>query len=163
MKAGLLLLLIVAVLATLLGGATRVDPHAVPTPAAVFRRTMSPFCPGLTLEECPSEQATGLRHRISDKVASGANNRQIDDWLVSQYGRAVLANPPQVWAWLVPAGLALAGLAALTAKLSGRSPAGAASQDLEARAPEGEAPSGYEQQLRSRMRTELSQFRKGTE
>jgi cytochrome c-type biogenesis protein CcmH len=89
------------------------DPKSVPTPGAVAGRMMSPFCPGLTLEECPSEQAANLRTQIAAKVKAGATNREIDEWMVSNYGESVLARPDTSLAWLAPALAAAVGLLAL--------------------------------------------------
>lgn len=44
------------------------DPDLVPTTDEVAGRTMSPFCPGLTLEECPSGEASRLRTEIDQMV-----------------------------------------------------------------------------------------------
>ncbi|MGH7426426.1 MAG: cytochrome c-type biogenesis protein, partial [Candidatus Methylomirabilales bacterium] len=62
------------------------DPMAVPTVQQVFERTMSPFCPGLTVAECPSLQAGDMRERIAERVAGRWSNRRIDRWLVENYG-----------------------------------------------------------------------------
>lgn len=96
------------------------DPDAVPTPQEVRQRIMSPFCPGLTLEECPSGQAAELRRRIAERVEDGATNREIDDWLVATYGEGVLGRPRSVISWLAPAAAVLAGALLLVAGLRRR-------------------------------------------
>lgn len=87
------------------------DPNAVPTAQQVDDRTMSPFCTGLTLAACPSNQAIELRATIAAKVAAGETNRQINNWLLATYPRTVLGSPSSPVAWLIPALVVLAGLA----------------------------------------------------
>jgi cytochrome c-type biogenesis protein CcmH/NrfF len=98
------------------------DPNSVASAEAVAGRMMSPFCPGLTLEECPSQQAAELRSQIAAKVRAGATNREIDDWIVANYGESALARPRTVMAWLAPALAAGLGLLALLSLLRRRRP-----------------------------------------
>lgn len=86
------------------------DPNSVPTAQQVDDRTMSPFCTGLTLAACPSNQAIELRATIAAKVAAGETNRQINDWLLATYPKTVLGSPSSPVAWLIPALVVLAGL-----------------------------------------------------
>lgn len=100
----------VVILAAALALATRgADPGAVPTVREVSERTMSPFCPGLTLSECPSQQSAELRSRIGTKIDAGWTNRRIDEWLVASYGEGVLAKPTGPVAYLVPIAVLLGG------------------------------------------------------
>lgn len=85
------------------------DPGKVPTSDQVAGRMMSPFCPGLTLEECPSDQASRVREEIDQMVAAGATNSEIDRWIVDNFGEVALARPPSSIAWLAPPLLAAAG------------------------------------------------------
>ncbi|HEX2180508.1 MAG TPA: cytochrome c-type biogenesis protein CcmH [Actinomycetota bacterium] len=89
------------------------DPDAVPTTDEVAGRMMSPFCPGLTLEECPSDQSNRLRSEIDAMVREGSTNEQIDRWIVDNFGRVALARPQGSLAWVAPPVLALAGLGAV--------------------------------------------------
>lgn len=91
------------------------NPNAVPTAHEVYDRTMSPFCTGLTLAACPSNQAIELRATIAAKVASGQTNRQINDWLLATYPKTVLGSPSNPAAWLIPVLVVLAGLAVVIA------------------------------------------------
>lgn len=112
-----------ALAGAILAGSRGPDPGAVPDTAEVGRRVMSPFCPGLTLEECPSSQAAALRERIDSRVRTGWTNRRIDEWLVANYGEGVLARPSGASAWAVPAAALAAGglvVAALLARSSRR-------------------------------------------
>jgi cytochrome c-type biogenesis protein CcmH/NrfF len=86
------------------------DPNAVPTPQQVFDRTMSPFCPGVTLENCTSNQAFELRATIAERIYEGETNRQINTFLLAHYPSTVIGSPRNPFAWLVPAAAVLAGL-----------------------------------------------------
>lgn len=75
---------------------------------------MSPYCPGVTLHDCPSPEADALRERIRARAAAGWSDDRIMDELVAQYGDSIRAVPPAdgggIAAWLVPGLVALAGL-----------------------------------------------------
>ncbi len=96
------------------------DPDEVPTADEVAGRMMSPFCPGLTLEECPSDQASRVRGEIDQMVARGATNSEIDRWIVDNFGEVALARPGGSIAWMGPPLLALAGIGAVTLVLRRR-------------------------------------------
>lgn len=108
------------------------DPNAVPTAEAVARRAMSPYCTGLLVADCPTRQSAELRSHIEEKVELGWTNRQIDQWLVANYGEQVLARPRTMVSWIVPVGAAMIGLVALGAVLIRRKPlpAGAAGEQI---------------------------------
>lgn len=114
------------------------DPDAVPTTDEVAGRMMSPFCPGLTLEECPSEQASRLRTDIDELVRRGDTNEEIDAWIVDNFGEVALARPGGPVAWLAPPLVMLAGLGAVLLFLKRRNrhpepkPAGPAPAELSA-------------------------------
>lgn len=59
----------------------------------LFREVMSPFCPGLTLADCPSPNAFTLRDEIRARLAGGDSRQVIGDELVAKYGAAILADP----------------------------------------------------------------------
>lgn len=75
---------------------------------------MSPFCPGVTLHDCPSKEADALRERIRDWSADGWNEQQIMSELTSEYGPGISAVPPDdvggLAPWLLPALVAGGGL-----------------------------------------------------
>ncbi|MEO7803430.1 MAG: cytochrome c-type biogenesis protein CcmH [Actinomycetota bacterium] len=89
------------------------NPDARPTAEDVAGRTMSPFCPGLTVDECPSSQSADLRNRIAVEIDRGATNEQIDKWLVENYGTAVLGRPKSNIVWMVPAAVTTIAMIAL--------------------------------------------------
>lgn len=83
--------------------------------ARLFREVMSPFCPGLTLADCPSPAAFTLRDDIEARLERGEPRSAILDELVRQYGTQILADPSGTpigsVVWGVP--IALSALAAL--------------------------------------------------
>ena len=82
---------------------------------ALFREVMSPFCPGLTLADCPSPAAFTLRDEIEARLEKGESREAIVDELVARYGTQILADPSDTpigaVVWGVP--IALSALAAL--------------------------------------------------
>lgn len=72
----------------------------------VIRNVMSPYCPGLSLESCPSPDAHLLRNEIRRVMAEGQTEEEVRSALVSRYGRAVLGIPPDdnfgKLAWSLP-------------------------------------------------------------
>lgn len=82
----------------------------------VAGEVMSPFCPGVTLENCPSDAAVALRARIAAWAERGWSKQRIVDELVAEYGATIRAVPPAsgsgLWAWIAPALALLAGAAA---------------------------------------------------
>lgn len=85
---------------------------------ALFHEVMSPFCPGLTLADCPSQQAFEMRGDIERRLAGGEPREAILDELVATYGAEILADPSDTpigrIVWGVPmvlSVLAAAGLA----------------------------------------------------
>lgn len=92
------------------------DPQsAEATAQVIFREVMSPFCPGLTLADCPSPNAFALRGEIEARLAKGEARETIVDELVRQYGAQILADPSGTpigaVVWGVP--IALSALAAV--------------------------------------------------
>ena len=71
-----------------------VDKSAAQAEAQVlFREVMSPFCPGLTLADCPSPNAFDLRHDIQARLERGESRESIVEGLVAQYGTQLLSDP----------------------------------------------------------------------
>jgi cytochrome c-type biogenesis protein CcmH/NrfF len=96
---------------------------ALATPAAagpedvandIASRVMSPFCPGVTLHDCPSAEAQDLRDRIERWARRGLSEDQILDSLEADYGVAIRSTPPAAdggWlAWALPGTALVLGL-----------------------------------------------------
>ncbi|HWD08684.1 MAG TPA: cytochrome c-type biogenesis protein CcmH [Actinomycetota bacterium] len=129
------------------------DPGAVPTPQQVFDRTMSPFCTGVTLENCTSNQAFELRATIAEKIYEGETNRQINRFLLANYPSTVIGSPRNPFAWLVPAAAVLAGLGVVAAvMLHQPDPGGAGTEPAPAPLPAAD---------RARLEADLRRFAKG--
>lgn len=89
----------------------------------ISNEIMSPYCPGVTLHDCPSRQADELREQIKEWAARGWDDELIMDELVEQYGEGIRATPPSegggiLW-WILPGIVALLG-ALLAARLARR-------------------------------------------
>jgi cytochrome c-type biogenesis protein CcmH/NrfF len=78
------------------------------------RELMSPYCPGRSLVECPSPQATELRLWIQSQERAGVSRDSVEARLFQQFGDQLRHGPRAegfgLWAYLVPAGALLAGL-----------------------------------------------------
>lgn len=142
------------------------DPNAIPTAEAVEGRVMSTWCPGLTLAECPSGQASTLRQKIAARVADGWTNRRIDAWLVANYGEGVLGRPRSAAAFLLPAA-AVVGGGVVVALFLGRRPRpapGSRSSSSSSSSPEpgsvpGSGPEGGQTDAyRERLEADLRRF-----
>lgn len=112
------------------------DPDAVPTSDEVAGRMMSPFCPGLTLDECPSDQASRLRAEVDEMVRRGDTNAEIDRWIVDNFGEVALARPGGSLAWVAPPLAVLAGLGVVMLFLRRRTGGGEAGPEPSAMVPE---------------------------
>ena len=93
------------------GGPASASPEDLAT--SIASEVMSPFCPGVTLENCPSDAAAALRTRIVSWAEDGQTRSQIMDRLVDEYGVTIRALPPAegsgLWAWLAPGIAVLVG------------------------------------------------------
>ena len=68
---------------------------------------MSPFCPGRTLSDCPSEYATQWRKDIRAMVAAGMSAAEIQKELESRVGENLSGSPNRNASYGVSIGLAL--------------------------------------------------------
>jgi cytochrome c-type biogenesis protein CcmH/NrfF len=113
----------------LLGAASAARAATEPWSPELERELMSPYCPGRSLVECPSPQATELRLWIQAQEQAGVPREEVEARLYEQFGD-MLRHAPRaegwgLWAYLVPAGVLLAG-GVLVAWFLGRRPAPAA-------------------------------------
>jgi cytochrome c-type biogenesis protein CcmH/NrfF len=80
----------------------------------IASKVMSPFCPGVTLHDCPSAEAQDLRDRIERWARQGLSEDQILDSLEADYGVAIRSTPPAGdggWlAWALPGTALVVGL-----------------------------------------------------
>lgn len=82
----------------------------------VSNQVMSPYCPGVTLHDCASSEASDMRRQIVKWAEAGWTKERIMDKLEAEFGASIRATPPAegagVIAWILPA-LAVAGGALL--------------------------------------------------
>jgi len=88
-------------------GTGNVSPEVAQKAAAIARQTMSPFCPGRTLSDCPSEYATAWRRDIRAMVAQGMTADEIQRELESRVGANLSGSPNRAASYSVSIGLAL--------------------------------------------------------
>ena len=120
--AGVLPLLLVVSVA---GGADQLRAQPAPDQARedtrLYHEVMSPFCPGLTLADCPSPAAFELRKTLAGRLASGELRETLAHELVAQYGPQILADPSDTpigrVVWGVPIAGSLLGAAGLALML----------------------------------------------
>lgn len=90
---------------------------------AVAQEVMSPYCPGVTLHDCPSSEAQEMRETIVLWAEEGMTKDAIIDRLEGEFGPSVRAVPRAegagLFAWLLP-GLAVAGGAVAATLLARR-------------------------------------------
>lgn len=75
----------------------------------------SPYCPGLMLEVCPSQQAEFLRDSIHTMAAEGQSVDQIVERVLATHGEQFRGLPKKsgagLWAWVMPPLVLLVGIA----------------------------------------------------
>ncbi len=79
----------------------------------IFSTTMSPYCPGLLISDCPSGKASELKVEIREWLQSGKNTEQVRTELQQRYKSNLDARPPTegfgALMWVVPALLLFVG------------------------------------------------------
>lgn len=102
------------------------DPAIQSEAHTISGEVMSPFCPGRSLNDCPSSLATDLRNQISEMLASGKSKDQVLEELYGKFGEQIRAMPKTegfgLVAWLSPFIFVLLGLGVLTLWLSKHKP-----------------------------------------
>ncbi len=87
----------------------------------VARQLYCPVCPNTPLNVCETQACQDWRELIRQKLDAGANDQEIIDYFVAQYGQRVLAQPQpsgfNLLVWVIPIGALLAGGGALAAVL----------------------------------------------
>jgi len=79
---------------------------------SIARQTMSPFCPGRTLSDCPSEYAAEWRRDIRTMIAEGKSAAEIQRELEGRVGNNLSGIPNRDSSYALPLGVA-AGAALL--------------------------------------------------
>ena len=80
----------------------------------ISSKVMSPYCPGVTLHDCPSEEALDLRDDIEVYAREGMSESAIMDRLESDFGPSIRGEPSSegagILAWILPSMAVLAGV-----------------------------------------------------
>ncbi len=92
-------------------------PENVRKAQSISRQTMSPFCPGRTLSDCPSEYAGQWRHDIQRMVDQGKSAAEIQAELERRAGGDLSGSPNRGIGWGLPVGLSLSALLILVGLL----------------------------------------------
>ncbi len=81
---------------------------------SVYQEILSPFCPGRSLNDCPSSKAHELKSEILQKLQSGVPEEAVLEGVFSAYGDQYRAIPRYSGfgrlVWIAPAAFLLAGL-----------------------------------------------------
>lgn len=120
-------------------GATRQDPGERrmgpqtlhPDAHEAISKVLSPFCPGQSLETCPSGNAAALRDSINAMAHGGTPADSIIELVLAAHGEEYRAFPKRtgtgLLAWTIPPAVLMAGLAVVVLalrRLKGPAPAG---------------------------------------
>lgn len=104
-----LLLVLIALLASLLTVSAVYAQEKYPTDNDVLRvakQLYCPVCPNTPLDVCETKACQDWRAQIRDELAQGWTDQQIIDYFVTQYGERVLAEPQRTGftslVWFLP-------------------------------------------------------------
>ncbi len=87
------------------------EPH--PEARKAIDQLLSPYCPGLMLEQCPAEASRILRDSIHMLAAQGWTGDELKAWMLANHGPEWQAVPDRsgagLWAWILPPFALVAG------------------------------------------------------
>jgi cytochrome c-type biogenesis protein CcmH/NrfF len=87
-------LVVLALLALPAFPAAAEEPAAAPSYSMeLYTGLMSPYCPGRSLMDCPSSQATELREWIHAQEQAGRSRQEVEEQLYRQFGDVILQAP----------------------------------------------------------------------
>lgn len=91
---------------------------------SVYQQIFSPFCPGRSLNDCPSSKAHDLKMELREQLASGVSEQEVLDGVFRKYGDKYRAIPQYAGfgklVWWIPLGFVLLGGAIVFARSTGR-------------------------------------------
>jgi cytochrome c-type biogenesis protein CcmH/NrfF len=99
------------------GAAAELGPEQARAAAAIARQTMSPFCPGRTLSDCPSPAAAEWRQEIRSMVAGGRSAKEIQAEFERRAGADLSGSPRRDASYTVPVTLGALALGVLVVLL----------------------------------------------
>jgi cytochrome c-type biogenesis protein CcmH len=90
----------------------------------LYQQVLSPFCPGRSLNDCPSSKAQELKDELRSRLQAGESQKEILDDVFAKFGDQYRAVPVfagfGIFVWLVPIGFVVLGFAAAAAVAFGR-------------------------------------------
>lgn len=87
-----------------------VSPEVARKSASIAKQTMSPFCPGRTLADCPSPSAAEWRREIEVMVAEGREAPEIQSLLSDRAALDLSGSPQKDASYAVPVTLAVSAV-----------------------------------------------------
>jgi cytochrome c-type biogenesis protein CcmH len=79
----------------------------------ISNKISSPFCPGVTLHDCPSQSALDMRDSIESYARQGMDEAAIMERLEAEYGPSIRGVPSSegagILVWILPAVAVIAG------------------------------------------------------
>lgn len=147
--------LVAAALAVLLLGAAVISRAAPQSRAdqveAIAAELRCPTCQALSVADSRSDAAAEIRRQIHALLAEGLTADEVKQHFADRYGEWILLSPTSPGAWLVPAIVTLAAVAALALWLRRAHPG----SDAGSASGEAVAERGPDDRYRERVRDEL--------
>jgi len=145
-----------------LAAATTAAMTATPAAAApedvandISAEVVSPYCPGVSLHDCPSAAAVKLRTKIETWLQDGDSKNEVLDRLETEYGTTIHAAPEAkgagLLAYVLPIAAVLVGLAVIVFVTRRWT-----------RGPGDSPPPSLSQDDRNRLDAELAAYRSGS-
>ena len=91
-----------------MSGVDQFSPEVQQKAGSIARQTMSPFCPGRTLSDCPSPNAAEWRREIAQMVAEGRSAGEIQSLFEARSSRDLSGIPNRESSWALPGALTMA-------------------------------------------------------
>jgi len=90
----------------------------------MYQQVLSPFCPGRSLNDCPSSKAHELKQEMRQKLEQGVAPEAIIEEVFAKFGEQYRAVPSYAGfgklVWWVPGGFLLAGVAIIAVLARGK-------------------------------------------
>lgn len=92
------------------------------------QRLRCPVCKTVSIAESTSDTAVAMRATVAEQVEAGRSDQEIIAWFTERYGDWVLQDPPAsgrtLPLWLLPLGVAAAGVVLVLTRRRGGDPPG---------------------------------------
>jgi len=125
----------------------------------LYQQVLSPFCPGRSLQDCPSSKAHELKAEMRSRLEQGVAPEEVLGGVFARFGDQYRAVPAYqgfgMLIWWIPLGFFCAGLCLALAVGLGRFKT---SRVITESQQTSTASSGISDEIRARIDKELSQF-----